>query len=175
MAKEYTLQEFTDLIKHAAEHKVDPMCNGVMRYAQDTFLDEVIKRTPVHNGNYEFPAGFEELGYEKSADGLRKGWEANRNAPITRTPRMYITTLTNKAKSHYISGHTGKSRTDYYAYYVDNGHRITGGYKPYLDAVVKPQYKQGVNFTDEAIAAAEPKINRVAGKALDKFIDGVFK
>lgn len=173
MAKEYTIREFAELCGKVADSKVNDLCTNVVKAVGDTFLDKVIKETP-QGKVYNFPTKFHGQGYSKSSDGLKKGWEANRNFTVSRGSKVYTAVITNKAKSHYTSGHTGKSRSDYYAHYVDEGFTIKGGYKPILDAVVKPAYKTGVKFTSKAIETTDRKMNRVVMKEFDKWFDEVF-
>jgi len=174
MAKEYTIKEFARLCGDIADGKVDRLCTNVVKEVGDVFLDEVIKRTPEHKGGYEFPEKWNGGGYSKSTTGLKKGWEANRNAQVSRGSNVYTMVLTNKAKSSYTSGYSGKSRTDYYAHFVDEGFTIKGGYKPILDARVPTSFKQGVKFTDNAINATDRKINSIVGKEVEKWFNEVF-
>ena len=174
MAKEYTIKEFAQLIGDVADHKVDNLCTNVVKVVGDVFLDKVIAETPTHNGTYTFPSKFQGKGYSKSSTGLKKGWEDNRNFNVSKGAKVYTAVIANKAKSSYTSGYTGKSRTDYYAHYVDEGFTLKSGYKPILDANVSSQHIQGKKFTDRAISHTERKMNSVVGKELEKWFNEVF-
>ena len=176
MAKEYTVKEFAELCGDIANGKVDKLCTDVVRAVGDSFIKDVVKETPEHKGGYVFPEKFNYKGSlgKKSTTGLRKGWEANKNFNISKGSRVYTAVISNKAKSSYTSPITGRSRTDYYAHYVDEGFTIKGGYKPFLDAKVKTMYKEGAKFTDKGIKSTERKLDNLVMTEFDKWFNEVF-
>lgn len=174
MAKEYTIKEFARLCGDIADSKVDELCTTVVKEVGNAFLDSVIKRTPEHNGGYEFPKKWKRKGYSKSTTGLKKGWEENRGFKVSKGTRVYTAVVANKAKSHYKSGYTHKRRTDYYAHYVDEGFTVKGGYKPFLDKRVRPAYRQGIKFTDNAIKVTNKRMDLIVGRELEKWFNEVF-
>lgn len=191
MSKDYTIEEFAALIGDIAENKVDDLCVNVVKSVGKTFLKKVVRETPQGSGSYTFPDKFK--GYKKSTTGLREGWNDNRSFNISKGTHVYTAVLTNKAKSHYKSGYTGRSRSDYYAYYVDEGHMIRPSLKlntqsnhgklkatardpyiPFLDATVKPQFIKGKHFTDRSIDFTENKLDSIVNKEFSKWFNEVF-
>lgn len=160
MADEMTLREFARLCGDIADHKVDSLCTNVVKEVGDVFLRNVIRETPDSN-----PIKIR----GKSSTGLKKGWEANKNFSVTKGTKVYTAVISNKAKSNYSNQNTGKSRSDYYAGYVEDGHIASGA------IIGKSPYVSGKKFTDKTVLYTNVRLNSIVGKEIDKWVNEVFQ
>lgn len=172
MSKEYTVSEFANLFGKIATNKVPTLMQQTVREVGNAFIDEAVEQTSRYTANRRTAEAPDDESVSVTS-GIKEGWEANRNAPISSGGKVYTMSITNRATNDYYS-QWGKDSRWYYAYFVDEGHKQAAGYKPMINRTLKKGFVKGKKFTKASVKSTNAKKVDVVLDVIDKWFDEVF-